>query len=157
MVLSQFIIAIYNYADTQNTLSNSVAFIFARFIPWITATLSRLWRKESTLRARNFRGISVSSRWLELRFHIIRLQGKSCRTLLPVPLPTNPFYLFLCGPLESAANFCRLLTLYSEKSERITSVRTEYNVAIVFARYFNSALSTRFWKNHTLSTYWLLF
>lgn len=29
MILLQFIIAIYNYADTQNTLSSSVTFIFA--------------------------------------------------------------------------------------------------------------------------------
>jgi len=49
MVLFQFIIAIYNYADTQNTLSDSVAFILAFYSMNYCHVIPPM-KEESTLR-----------------------------------------------------------------------------------------------------------
>lgn len=128
MVLLQCIIAIYNYAVTQNTFSDSIAFIPAFYSMNYCHVISPM-KKESSFRVRNFREISVS-RWVGLRFHIIRLQGKKAAV---DPFTDKPLsflslrYTWLC------CQFLCSLILYPEKSERTTNVRTKYNFACLRA------------------------
>lgn len=116
MILLQFIIAIYNYADTQNTLSGSVAFIFAFYSVNYCHVIPPM-KKESTLRMRNVRGISVPSRSVELRFRIIRLQGKSCRTFCRSLRRQISFISFFAAHLTLPPIFAFINTLFREIRE----------------------------------------
>lgn len=115
MILLQCIIAIYNYADTQNTFSDSIAFIFAFYSMNYCHVIPPM-KEESTLCVRNFHGISVS-RWVELRFHIIRLQGKSCCTFCRSVHRQTPFVSFFAVHLTLPPIFVFINTLLRKVRE----------------------------------------